>query len=890
MKSISQKMSIVAILLVFHVTKCLAESFIVDGIGYNILSESTVAVTYKTYMERNIQKRYYYEGDIVIPSTVTYQNKTYTVTSIAGGKYGAGGAFWYCSNLTNVTIPSTVTNIGDYAFSGCTSLTSIIIPNSVTNIGKEAFYDCISLTNISLPSGITSIGFDTFAKCSSLKNIVIPNSVITITQGAFSGCSGLTEVNIPNSVKSIGNSAFSGCTSLTKIVIPGSVNYIGLNAFDGCSGLTSVHISDIAAWCEISFGNPASNPLQYAKHLYLGEEEIKDLVIPNSVTNIGSYAFIYCSGLTSVTIPNSVTSIGNSAFIYCSGLTSVTIPNSVTSIGNYAFEDCTGLTSVTIPNSVKTIGTYAFSGCENLLSVKIGDGCTAIPNRLFYNCKSLKEVVIGTPEAGDNLSSIDLNAFPDLYGLEVYIYGQFVHEIKQYTNKLYNDYDYVHDNVKFYMHCPSRMMFRMWQLREPTYDIMTKQYMERPTLNWKCSQTTATITIGPIYDFANYLYDGQPLTETTFEYTGLKPGSYIKHDLRVEYQQDSYTDHVYEYTTDIDPEIYVKKKTPTSFVLSTSYRRGDANVTGTEFIVGQNKIEGDTAVMVGLEPNRTYKASFSVFVKYGQNNEKSETYTFQKEITTQTLTLTTLQPKVISPGNVIVAAQSNLKEEEENVGFEWRRTDWTDDFPSNSGQAYLYDGQMEGYIRNLNTDKLWKYRPYYESAAGTRYYGEWVGLDPTNTSYFEPTVHTYAQVNVQGNTASVRGYAMRGSDNTAEQGFKYWKSTASARAMAPGIPSNAETVTATGVVMEASLTNLDYESTYCYVAFVKTSEGETFYGDQRQFTTGVDPDGIEGTIADKRDVKPVAYYDLNGRRLQTLQPGLVIIRMSDGSVRKVMKK
>jgi hypothetical protein len=296
-------------------------------------------------------------------------------------------------------------------------------------------------------------------------------------------------------------------------------------------------------------------------------------------------------------------------------------------------------------------------------------------------------------------------------------------------------------------------------------------------------------------------------------------------------------------------------------------------------------LEGtESTSKTGLEPDTENGVFY--YMKTEKNGIAEGYYSFK----TPALTLTTQQPKVVSPGNVIVAAQSNLDDEEENVGFEWRRTDWTDDFPSNSGAAYLYDGQMEGYIRNLNTDKLWKYRPYYESASGTRYYGEWIGLDPTNTSYFEPTVHTYAQVNVQGNTASVRGYAMRGSDNTAEQGFKYWKSTASARAMAPGVPSNAETVTATGVVMEASLTNLDYESSYCYVAFVKTSEGETFYGDQRQFTTGVDPDGIEGTIADKADVKPVAYYDLNGRRLQTPQPGLVIVRMSDGSVRKVMKK
>ena len=193
------------------------------------------------------------------------------------------------------------------------------------------------------------------------------------SSGKYSG-----EVVIPESVEhegvaysvtSIGNYAFEYCDGLTSVTIPNSVTSIGQSAFDGCSGLTSVHISDIAAWCNIDFADSYSNPLSYAHHLYLNGEEVKDLVIPNSVTSIGSEAFRDCSGLTSVTIPNSVTSIGYYAFAYCSGLTSVTIGNSVTSIGDCAFWDCSGLTSVTIGNSVTSIGEWAFRDCSELLDV-----------------------------------------------------------------------------------------------------------------------------------------------------------------------------------------------------------------------------------------------------------------------------------------------------------------------------------------------------------------------------------------------------------------------------------------------------------------------------------------------------------------------------------------
>lgn len=421
-----------------------AHDFESGGIYYWITSSSapyTVAVTYRgtSYSQYSNE----YTGEVTIPESVSYGGKTYSVTSIGWS------AFRECSGLTSITIPNSVTSIGDFAFDGtawydnqpnglvyagkvaykykgtmpdntaivleegttgiandafynCSGLTTITIPNSVTTIGDAAFFGCYGLTSITIPNSVTTIGGNAFYSCSGLTSITIPNSVTSISSYAFQACIGLTSVTIPNSVTSIGDCAFGDCYGLTSIEIPNSVTRIGYLAFARCNGLTSIEIPTSVT----SIGNDAfygtawygnqPNGLVYAgkvAYKYKGTmPENTAIVLEDGTTGIADDAFNNCSGLTSITIPNSVTTIGSQTFRDCSNLTSVNIPNSVTNIDYFAFEGCRSLTSATIGNSVTNIGWGAFRYCSGLTSITIPSSVTTFGWNAFEGCSGLKKI------------------------------------------------------------------------------------------------------------------------------------------------------------------------------------------------------------------------------------------------------------------------------------------------------------------------------------------------------------------------------------------------------------------------------------------------------------------------------------------------------------------
>ena len=308
------------------------------------------------------------------------------------------------------------------------NINKVVIENGVTSIGSYSFFYCEGITQITIPDSVISIGFEAFSGCTSLADITIPNSVLSIGEGAFQGCSNLRNIHIPNSVTSIGGDAFYNTADYNNQL--NGVVYIDAWAV-GYKG-------DMSANANIKLKD---GTIGIADYVFDEQEDLKVITIPNSVKNMGSYAFYGCSSLESITIPNGVTSIGSYAFSGCYNLESITIPNSITSIGEYAFHNTAyfdnyadtvvyiddwiigykeempentnielkygtkgiagscfswneNLSGIIIPDSVMYIEDSAFNGCSELTSAIIPDGVMKIGNYVFSGCVNLTGVTI----------------------------------------------------------------------------------------------------------------------------------------------------------------------------------------------------------------------------------------------------------------------------------------------------------------------------------------------------------------------------------------------------------------------------------------------------------------------------------------------------------------
>lgn len=325
-----------------------------------------------------------YSGDkLTIPETCN----GFPVTAIGNGAFENRNAAF-----TELTIPDSITTIGDRAFYGCTELVSVYVGDGVTKIGKSAFYRCDSLVSVSFgeTSRLESIGENAFALCTSLAEISFPEGVVSVGNGAFGTCSSLVSISLPDGVEYIGTSAFTSCSSLECAYIGSSITAIGDSLFYNCGSLSAVNIPDTVTSIE--------------NNAFYRCESLATIAIPEGVSSIGEYAFRECTAIEEITLPESLETLGNGAFFSCTALKSVILPIGLTSLGASAFGSCSSLESVTVLAKLESIPYDTFFECTALKLVTLPETVTTIGERAFENCPVETVIFDGSWEQWDEIT------------------------------------------------------------------------------------------------------------------------------------------------------------------------------------------------------------------------------------------------------------------------------------------------------------------------------------------------------------------------------------------------------------------------------------------------------------------------------------------------------
>ena len=868
---------------------------------------------------------------ITIPNSVTsigegafYDCSGLTSVTIGNSVTSIGDdAFSWCPNLMNIELPNSVTSFGYNVF-GSTGW-FLNQPSGLVYLNHccIGYNGSLRGADITIKDGITCIAYGAFYE-SGIKSVNLPNSLQVIDEQAFAG-NDLTSVTIPENVTCIRNKAFAYCNELKNIKFEpltspdlSDVIFVSVSSdatvevpFEAYYDYKSKH-----ALSELSFVGYNINGLYYLPEDNYATVTYKDtnynsysgsITIPSKITiqnktfdvrGINSNAFRDCKDLSSIIIPNSVTSIGDSAFTGCSGLTSITIPNSVTSIGNYAFNNCASLIdliiedgestlslgynsesytggeglfkdcplemlylgrnlsyssiddygyspfynqyklkSVTIGNSVTSIEDYAFSYCSSLISITIPNSVTSIGWTAFYGCSSLTSVTIP-----NSVTSIGERAFYDCSGLTSI-------EIPNSVTSISSD---------AFLGCTGLCSIK----RNATAPTQTK-------LNFDITNNTG-------YEFCIHVNNKTYSSEDkTIEIPELAPGieHWFHYGLIIN-KISCIIHYISEYTKSLNQKLetengdfYIKAK--------GSYEEGDATILGTMLSFQKEPTEYDNLneKTFSLDPSTNYTVYYSV------NTKEGGVYSASKTFTTGALTWSDEEYQATSTTSARLVTATNC-DATEGTGFEWRRYGAPENLKPNAVACPVIDGMLIGSLRNLNSEVYYEFRPYYTSSSGNKYYGEWTALFTGDANvYFEPEVRTYEDVKVVTNKATLKGYALAGTDDIISQGFEYWESS-----VQPGTANslnasvNSKKVEVSGISMTAIVSDLKYGTTYCYRAFATTASG-TIYGETVEFTTEKDLSGIENVIVE--DDETVEYYNLQGVKIVNPSSGLYIKRQGN---------
>lgn len=741
-------------------------------------------------------------NELVIPSQITFNGKTYNVTSIDKN------ALKDYNELTSITIPSSVTSIGDYAFQGCSGLTSITIPNSVTSIGKSAFEGCTSLTSITIPTGTTQINESTFFDCSELTSVIIHDKVISIGEHAFAGCKKLTSVFLPKSIKSLAHAAFGG------------------------ANLTNVYISDLNSWFNISFPKEYNAYVFVYYNLFLNGNMIKELEVPEGITTIENNMFDGCNSLESVIIHDNVTSIGRQSFARCKNLKFIQFGKNVKAIWEQAFYS-SGITSVDLPEGLGSVSERCFAHCSNLTSVKLPSSLVRIALGAFEE-SSLKDINLP-----DGLNVIEDCAFSETFISSVLIPNS-VYEIGFGAFRKCPNLAYVllPDKIKTiprqaFQECSSLTKI---DIPNSVTSIEDEAF---------CASGIQSVRIGSnICEIQSSSFANCKMLEYVIVTSDKFPKWENINNLNCQFIVPN-SAYYNGFTEDLNNFITYSYIPRIVKILSVGATSANLEIESVDPFYGYPEMETSFHVnIVGLTPEDYI--TWSIFEDEGIVSVK-----------TDKLVISTQEPKPLSSTKARLIASTEEADDMIHFGFEWRRIDAPDMIASSKVSAPLYNGTIVGTLNNLKDDVYYKYRPFYKSDSGETFYGEWMGLFTGDADvYFEPEVYTKDAEDITKVSALLAGVWFEGTDDFEEKGFEYWTiSNATTRA----VGADVKKVTVSGNTMTTTLDGLKAGATYGFRSYAKTASGTT-YGEEKTFKTKLigDVDG-DGELT-KADAKAIADH------------------------------
>lgn len=835
-------------------------------------------------------------GELNIPSVASDGNDDYSVVRIGESSFAK------CSHLSSVIIPNSVTDIRDFAFSDCMGLNNVVIGNSVVSIGSNAFWDCDGLKSIILPNTLKEVGENAFGSLDGLLKGAYPSTITNPFHSYWSGSTlqypaedsfiedgfiwGLEkkaiyfaplsleeEYIIPNTVTAIGDRAFSSCDKLTSVIIPPTVTSIGNDVFNKCYKLE-----------KSAYPNTIGNPFKYGVAISYPVDGIVDE--DNVIWGKDKYAlyFVPFNIKGDFSVPISVSSIGNFAFYACDKLSSIFIPKEVQSIGYSAFSGC-GLDRLKIYGSPDI--DLEHGGPFGSLSSNTTIICSSI---IYPAVKSLfngKIFMYDVPFSSVNISSrllgaritFEENPYYELDPIENLICSTDI-------NKNGANISFKHGGLitglipqtEYGLYIKSEISgdwFYTSKFKTSTPDNLYSKVLNstQTTITFSDVIASSDETIHPEIFALNESGNWEKYSGKKVTIRNLSPMS--EHNL-------AYADYngCRKYLTCKTKDISLSSERqigPTTLLLKGCYDAGDAIVTHSEWrCTSKNEsINGDVISLVGLTPASAQNLQYKVCVG-------NYTKTLDIVLNTTPLEIEILKPKCVSENNAIVAAHTNISDLESSVGFQWRKYDSPSSLEPNEAFAVVVDNVLEGFIKNLQPTSFYNVRAFYKDANGKYYYTKWTTFDPSDFSYFEPTVRTYPVEKLSTNSAHIRGYALQGTDEIVSQGVQYWMDSSS---RSSGSDNVVTVIEVPGQVMEVDLKDLKSGTHYTIRAYVQTDKG-FFFGEEQSFITLGEVSGVQNIIDYRVEPSfdfdlPYEIYHLNGIRIQgdlnTLPAGVYIL-------------